>query len=204
MQDAMMHYIRLAWAVTLATGAACGRHGDKPVTGTAVPAGVYPTRGGGPNDYCYVFAHGAFPEQWRRLMGVIGREDAIEDPRFATPEARRANEMEVNEMIAAWTRQHDKIEVMRRLGAAGVPAGAVRDTMELQNDADFERRGIMQVMEHPALGPVKMVGWPVRHDGAPPRLRPAPLLGEHTAEVLGTWLGLAAGEVDGLKKDGAI
>jgi formyl-CoA transferase len=204
MQDAMMHYIRLAWAVTLATGGACGRHGDKPVTGTAVPAGVYPTAGGGPNDYCYVFAHGALPEQWRRLMTVIGREDAIADPRFATQEARRENEAEVNEMIAAWTRRHDKIEVMRRLGAAGVPAGAVRDTMELQNDPDFERRGIMQVMEHPALGPVKMVGWPVRHDGAPPKLRPAPLLGEHTAEVLGTWLGLAPGEVEGLRKDGVI
>jgi formyl-CoA transferase len=137
-------------------------------------------------------------------MTVIGREDAIADPRFATQEARRENEAEINEMIAAWTRRHDKIEVMRRLGAAGVPAGAVRDTMELQNDPDFERRGIMQVMEHPALGPVKMVGWPVRHDGAPPKLRPAPLLGEHTAEVLGTWLGLAPGEVEGLRKDGVI
>ena len=96
-------------------------------------------------------------------------------------------------MIAAWTRQHDKHEAMRILGDAGVPAGAVFDTMELTDDPDFERRGIMQTMQHPVAGPFKMPGWPVRFGGRTPKVEPAPLLGQHTNEVLGEWLGLDAG-----------
>jgi formyl-CoA transferase len=204
MQEAMMHYMRFAWALTLATGQAVGRTGDRPVSGTAVPAGLYPTKGGGANDYCYVFCHPAAPEQWRRLMGVIGREDVIGDPRFDTAEARRQNEAAVNELISTWTRQHDKLEVMARLGKAGVPSGAVRDSHELLHDPDFERRRFVQVIEHPTLGRTKMVAWPVRHDGAPPEVRPAPLLGQHNAEVLADWLGLDAKAVEGLKADGVI
>jgi uncharacterized membrane protein YeaQ/YmgE (transglycosylase-associated protein family) len=61
---------------------------------------------------------------------VIGREDLIGDPRFDTQAARLKHEREVDEMIAAWTRQHEKREAMRLLGSAGVPAGAIFDTME--------------------------------------------------------------------------
>ena len=64
-----------------------------------------------------------------------------------------------------------------------MPAGAVFDTMELQNDPTFEKRGIMQVMDHPN-GKFKMPTWPVRVDGKPPQLKPSPLLGQHGAEVL--------------------
>ena len=52
-------------------------------------------------------------------------------------------------MIAAWTRQHTKHEAMEIIGAAGIPAGAVLDTMELSNDPTFEQRGIMQTIDHP-------------------------------------------------------
>ena len=57
---------------------------------------------------------------------------------------------------------------MAQVGGAGIPAGAVLDTMELQNDPTFEQRGIMQVMQHPKHGPFKMPAWPVRVDGKPP------------------------------------
>jgi formyl-CoA transferase len=65
----------------------------------------------------------------RRLLEVIGRKDLIGDPRFDTAAARLKQEPEVDAMITAWTRQHDKREAMRVLGAAGVPAGAIFDTM---------------------------------------------------------------------------
>jgi formyl-CoA transferase len=93
---------------------------------------------------------------------------------------------------------------MRVLGEAGVPAGAIFDTMELTEDADFERRGIMQTMEHPTVGPFKMPGWPVRFSGRTPEVKPAPLLGQHTNEVLGEWLSLDADQIDQLDKDGVI
>ena len=115
---------------------------------------------------------------------MIGRKDLIGDPRFDTGAARQEHEPEIDEMIAAWTRRHDKREAMRVLGGAGVPAGAIFDTMELTDEADFERRGIMQTMEHPTAGPFKMPGWPVRFGGRTPKVKPAPLLGQHTNEVL--------------------
>ena len=109
---------------------------------------------------------------------MIGREDLIGDPRFDTQAARLEHEREVDEMIAAWTRQHEKREAMRLLGSAGVPAGAIFDTMELTEEADFERRGIMQTMQHPTIGAFKMQGWPVRFGGRTPQVKPAPLLGQ--------------------------
>jgi crotonobetainyl-CoA:carnitine CoA-transferase CaiB-like acyl-CoA transferase len=138
------------------------------------------------------------------LLEVIGRRDLIGDARFDTGVARQEREPEIDEMIAAWTSQHDKREAMRVLSGAGVPAGAIFDTMELTSEPDFERRGIMQMMEHPTAGPFKMPGWPVRFGGRTPEIKPAPLLGQHTNEVLREWLGLEVGEIDQLDKDGVI
>src|ERR1700749_2983788 len=92
-------------------------------------------------------------------------------------------EAEVDEIIAAWTRTRTKHDAMRAVGGAGIPAGAVLDTMELQNDQTFEQRGIMQVMQHPKHHPFKMPAWPVRVDGKPPRVSASPTLGQHTGEV---------------------
>ena len=92
---------------------------------------------------------------------------------------------------------------MRPTVSLGVPAGAVFDTMELQEDLSFEKRGIMQVMEHPN-GPFKMPTWPVRVDGKPPRVQPSPVLGQHNADVLNSWLGISADDVGKLKADGVI
>ena len=92
---------------------------------------------------------------------------------------------------------------MRIIGAAGVPAGAVLDTMELMNEPSFTERGILQTMDHPT-GPFKMPSWPVRFDGRPPKLDPAPLLGQHSAEILGEWLGMNAGDIETLRKEGVI
>ncbi len=201
---AMIHYIRIAFAAQAAMGHAAPRAGSSSVTGGNPPMGTFPCKGGGPNDYVYVYTSRANPEHWRRLLGVIGREDLLGDPRYDTPAARAERETEVNEMIAAWTRQHDKHEAMRIIGAAGIPSGAVLDTMELHNDPSFEQRGIMQTIQHPKIGAYKMPGWPVRFQGTPPPVSPAPLLGQHSRDVLGEWLGLGSGEIDSLKQNGVI
>ena len=106
--------------------------------------------------------------------------------------------------IAAWTRQHTKHEAMETIGAAGVPAGAVLDTMELYNDHTFEQRGIMQTVQHPTNGAFKMTAWPVRFSGNPPPVKPAPLLGEHTGDVLNHWLNLDDAAVGNLRGSGVV
>ncbi|MGH7154345.1 MAG: CaiB/BaiF CoA transferase family protein, partial [Acetobacteraceae bacterium] len=204
MQDAMFQYIRGAFSRQTTTGKAAGRAGNGSVMAHNPPMGIFPCKGGGANDYVYIYTSRANPEHWRRLLGVIGRENLVGDPRFETADARREHEDEVNAMISEWTTRHDKHDAMRIIGAAGIPAGAVLDTNELLHDPSFEQRGIMQTVQHPRVGPYKMATFPVRFSGRPTQLRPAPLLGEHTGDVLGQWLGLGADEVGSLRGQNVV
>jgi crotonobetainyl-CoA:carnitine CoA-transferase CaiB-like acyl-CoA transferase len=126
-EAAMLQYTRVALSNQATYGVAAKRNGAKVISGFAVPSGIYPCKPGGPNDYLYVYTSRTNPVHWQRLLEVIGRKDLIGDPRFDTAAARLKQEPEVDAMIAAWTRQHDKREAMRVLGGAGVPAGAVFD-----------------------------------------------------------------------------
>jgi formyl-CoA transferase len=205
MQDAMIHYMRVPFSRTQLSGQAQLRGGsDRSQPGGLVPSALYPCKPGGPNDYVYVFTSRANPEHWTRLLKAIGREDLAGDARYDTNQARSARAAEVDEIIAQWTRQHSKEEAMKIIGEAGVPAGAVFDTLELMNDPSLAKRGIMQTIEHPTTGEVKMPAWPVRFDGAPPRVKPSPLLGQHNAAVLGDWLGIGAAEVEALRAEGIV
>ncbi len=204
MQDAMLQFIRGAFATQTRTGRAAHRAGSGSVLAKNPPMGIFPCKGGGPNDYVYVYTSRANPEHWRRLLGVIGREELIGDPRYDTPAGRLEHEAEVDAMVAAWTRKHDKTEAMRIVGAAGIPAGAVLDTAELISDRSFADRGIMQTVQHPTIGPYTMPAWPVRFSGHPLEVKPAPLLGQHNNEVLDTWLGLGADQAGVLRRDGII
>jgi formyl-CoA transferase len=205
MQDAMVHYMRVPFSRTQLSGQAQLRGGsDRSQPGGLVPSALYPCKPGGPNDYVYVFTSRANPEHWTRLLKVIGRQDLGGDPRYDTNQARSQRAAEVDEIIAQWTRQHTKEEAMRIIGEAGVPAGAVFDTLELMNDASLAERGIMQTVEHPTTGTYKMPAWPVRFDGKPSRVKPSPLLGQHNAEVLSGWLGIGDPEIEALRTEGII
>src|ERR1700682_4511588 len=115
MQDAMLQYIRVALSTQATYGVAARRNGAKVLSGFAVPSGISPCKPNGPNDYVYVYPSRTNPAHWRRLLEVIGRKDLIGDPRFETGVARQEREPEVDEMIGAWAKQHDKREAMRLL-----------------------------------------------------------------------------------------
>ncbi|MGE0224221.1 MAG: CaiB/BaiF CoA transferase family protein [Acetobacteraceae bacterium] len=204
MQDAIMHYMRINFATNGLTGKAAERGGSKVPGVNNAPMGLYPCAPGGPNDYVYIMTSRANPDHWDRLLKLVGREDLIGNTRYDTPAKRVELEPEVDEIISAWTRQHNKMDAMRAVGEAGIPAGAVLDTAELNADTTFEQRGIMQTMIHPVHRPFKMPTWPVRVDGKPTRLKPSPVLGEHTDTVLSDWLGLNAEAIAALKADGAV
>jgi crotonobetainyl-CoA:carnitine CoA-transferase CaiB-like acyl-CoA transferase len=203
MQDAILHYIRNALSVTAKTGKPAPRVGAKSIAAANPPCNIYPCAPGGPNDYVYIYTSRANPAHWPTLLKAIGREDLVGDPRYETREARLQHEDEVDALIAGWTRTRDKHEAAHRVGAAGIPAARGRDTLELLNDADLERREIIQTMRHPT-GPFKTPAWPVRQDGRMRAVTPAPLLGEHSAEVLKDWLGMTAAQVEALRADKAI
>jgi crotonobetainyl-CoA:carnitine CoA-transferase CaiB-like acyl-CoA transferase len=203
MQDAQLQYSRSAFVQHARTGQPAMRNGAKSLAGGMAPAGIYPCKPGGPNDYVYIFTGPGNDEHWRRLLAAIGRRELIADPRFATREARARHEAEIDAMLAEWTRLHDKHEAMRLIGAAGVPAGAVFDSGDLLAEPSFAERGIIQTMRHPA-GELRMPTFPVRFDGAVASVEPSPLLGEHTAEVFGDWLGMSPRDVAGLREAGVV
>lgn len=203
MQDAQLNYIRGSFMMHARTGKPPMRNGAKSSFGGPPPADIYPCKPGGPNDWCYVFNSHNNPEHWRRLCGVIGRPELADDPEYLDRDKRAARGAEVDAMVADWTRQHTKHEAMEILGAAGIPAGAVFDTGDLLGEPTFADRGIIQTMDHPS-GTMQRPTFPVRFDGKPPELKPSPLLGEHNGEVFGSWLGMSAGDVGGLKDDGVI
>src|ERR1700741_3750775 len=183
------------------TGKAARPTGPRSGGGNNAPSGLYPAKGGGPNDYVYLTTSRANPEHWSRLMKLIGREELIEDPRFATGDLRVKNEKELDAIIGEWTRLHDKGEAMENFIAVGVLSGGVFDTMELQNEPSFEERGIMQTVHH-HNGDYKMATWPVRVDGKTVRLKGSPALGQDSAEVLENWVGLGRAAVAKLCSDG--
>jgi len=201
MQDAMLHYMRTNFSTQARTGKAVERDGTRSGGGSNAPSGLFACAPGGANDYVWIMTSRANPEHWARLCKVMGREELISDPRFATPNDRVKNDAALDAIISEWTRARTKHEAMAQVGGAGIPAGAVLDTMELQNDPSFEQRGIMQVMQHPKHAPFKMPAWPVRVDGKPPRVKASPVLGEHTSDVLSQWLGLSDAEVAKLRDD---
>ena len=198
MQDAMLQYIRGAFATLTRTGQPPPprRRRQRARAATRRWASIRAS-GGGPNDYVYVYTSRANPEHWRRLLGVIGREELLDDPRYATPAARAEHETEVDEMVAAWTRRHDKHEAMRILGEAGIPAGAVLDTTEFCNDPSFAARGIVQTMRAPDRGRLqnaRLAGALLRPPAAGRARRPC---SASTTDVLADWLGMVEALADG-------
>jgi crotonobetainyl-CoA:carnitine CoA-transferase CaiB-like acyl-CoA transferase len=107
-------------------------------------------------------------------------------------------------IISEWTCKHTKEEAIKLIGAAGVPAGAVFDTLERLNDPSLAERGIIQTVEHPTTGKVKIPAWPVRFDGQLTKVKPSPMLGEHVDNVLSSWLGMDGKGIAALREEGIV
>ena len=204
MQDAMTNFCRVAYATQANTGKAAERRGNQVILGSVAPSEAYQCKGDGPNDYCYIYSTRAHNRHWERIVSVIGREDMLQDPRFNSPENRALNMEAVDEAIGSWVKKHDKIEVMRILGEAGVAAGAVFDTMELQNDPSLRERGIFTTIDHPIHGKFTMPAFPIRlsHSNVP--IQPAPLLGADNKAIYGDMLGFSDDEITKFSEAGCI
>jgi formyl-CoA transferase len=204
MQEAVINFGRIAYGAHALWGRVPPRNGNQSVLGTSAPSEVYPCKGDGPNDYCYIYTTRAGNHQWERLCRVIGHDALIDDPRFKQPQDRFKHREELDAIIAAWTSTRDKRDVMERLGSAGVPAGAVFDTDELLNDPFLRKRGMFVTIDHPVRGEFTMPGWPVKMSDSDVPVTAAPLLGQHNEQVYGGWFGYTSAEVRGLRDEQII
>jgi formyl-CoA transferase len=200
MQDAVVNLSRVAMMGHYLGDIPAQRRGNR-VTALA-PTDLYPCAPGGPNDYAFLIT--TTQEMWESLLKAIGRADIITDPRFADQRNRNKHFDELFAAIAAWTRQRSKFEVMRVLGEAGVPCGAVLDSGDVLANEHLKARGMITSIEHPIRGTFTMPGCAVQLSESPVEVHPAPLLGQHNTEVYGTLLGMTATDLAGLKDEGVL
>ena len=156
---------------------------------------------GGPNDYCYVIIQ---PPVWPALAKIAGRPELVEDPAYATPEARIKHLDEVFGVIEQWTMRHDKREVMRLLMEADVPCGPILSMKDLIEDPGLARRQMIADVTHQRRGAFTTVGCPLILSDSPAEIASSPLLGEHTAEILREALGYDEAEVERLRAEGVV
>lgn len=198
MQDAVVNLVRVSLRDHQRLGTVVARNGNQ--LGPLVPATTYRCAPGGPNDYVFILAQ---QQMWHPLLRAIGRKDLIGDPRYETAEARLQRRTEVNALIEAWTSQRTKHVVMQILAEAGVPCGACQDTGEVLNDPHLRAREMIVEVEHPVRGPYLTAGNPIKLSASSVTITTAPLLGQHTTELL-TELGYSTAEMAALREEGVI
>lgn len=153
----------------------------------------------------YMVVGAAGEAVWRRLCGAVGRPELADDPRFAKNPQRVENREDLIQILASIFRRRDTATWMDLLREAGVPCAPVQTVDQVFNAAQVKHREMVTEVHHPTAGTIRTAGLPVKLSATPASIRlPPPLLGQHTAEVLGTWLGLDADSVDRLKKDGVV
>jgi benzylsuccinate CoA-transferase BbsF subunit len=154
----------------------------------------------------WVFIACETQQQFESLCALMGQPDLCSDPRFATNEARVANQDELDALIGRWTRPRRRYDVMRKCQESGVIAAAVQSAEDrVEYDPQLKHRDMHPVVHHPELGDFEYEGYPVKFSRTPAFVHGrAPVLHEHNRYVYGELLGLSDEEITSLQDRGVI
>ncbi|MGW6701562.1 CaiB/BaiF CoA transferase family protein [Nocardia sp. NPDC055049] len=172
---------------------------DKPRMGnrgtSVAPCDLYEVTDG------WVLLQVAGQPMFRRWCRLIGREDLMDDPRFAGDDLRWQHSDFLNDLMQDWCRGRTKVEVLAALEQFKLPAAPMHSTQDVLEDPHVEKLGYLERIDYPgASKPVPIVGTPFRMSRTPGRIRRrAPLLGEHTGQILAD-LGYSPDEVADLRE----
>jgi crotonobetainyl-CoA:carnitine CoA-transferase CaiB-like acyl-CoA transferase len=154
----------------------------------AAPQGTYRCRG----EDAWLALAVACDAHWEALRRALGNPSWARDPALARAAGRRAAHDALDAQLAAWCAERAPEEAAQALLDAGCPAAPLLNGFALFPNPQLEARGFFQTLAHPVTGRTRYPGLPMRFSSFDPRARrtPAPLLGQHNAEVLGGELGL--------------
>ena len=178
-----------------------GRLAGRPSRASAVGGGMHPCADG----YFLITGGARFIPN---IIRMIGMEELLDQPEWSTPDGR-AHPDRIDEFLAyliPWTLERTKAEIRVEAEKHAVLGGPLNTIEDLMNDEQFVARGYFQEIDHPETGPIKYPGFHFQlhrgEDPMPPRRR-APLLSEHTAEILAE-IGISGGELERLERDKII
>ena len=183
-------------AIYLATGENPGPSGSAHIL--AAPYQAFPTADG------WINVGGANQANWERIVKVIGAPQLADDPRFRTNGDRMRTLKELTPLVAERLRKRPSADWVREFEAAGVPVGPVNRIGDMLADPQVIAREMVVEVDHPKAGRTKAIGFPVKFSRTPTRVeRAAPVLGEHTDEILRS-LGYDAARIRELRAEGAV
>ena len=183
-------------AIYFATGRSPGPTGSAHLL--TAPYQAFATRDG------WINIGGANQANWERIADVLGRPEWRADERFATNTARMANLHALTDAMSAVLVTRTKAEWIAAFDAAGVPVGPVNTIGEALEHPQTRARDMVVEVDHPRAGATRALGCPLHFSRTPTRItRAAPLLGEHTREVLREY-GYEDTDIDALIRDGVV
>jgi formyl-CoA transferase len=153
-----------------------------------------------PNAYIYFITQAPV---WEAICKVIGREEWLTDPRYATPKARLPHLKDIFDQIEEWTKTKTKFEAMDILNEHDIPCGPILSMKEIADEPSLRATGTVVEVDHPTRGKYLTVGNPINMSDSPSDVKRSPLLGEHTDEVLAE-LGYAADQIAALRTEKVI
>jgi crotonobetainyl-CoA:carnitine CoA-transferase CaiB-like acyl-CoA transferase len=147
---------------------------------------------------------GANQRNWERLLECLGAPELGEDPRFALNSERMANLDALVEVLSVYFKKRTSEDWLNALEAAGIPAGPVLTIKEMHADPQVIARDMVPQTDHPVAGRVQTIGLPVKLSVTPGGVvRPAPLFGQHSHEVLAE-AGYSNDEIAALLESGGV
>jgi formyl-CoA transferase len=153
-----------------------------------------------PNAYLYFITQAPV---WAQICKVIGKEEWITHPDYATPAARLPRLKHVFDTVEAWTRTKTKFEAMEELNKHDIPCGPILSMEELAQEPSLRATGTIVEVDHPKRGKYLSVGNPIKLSDSPTEVTRSPLLGEHTEQVLAE-LGLSTADIGKLRAEKVI
>jgi crotonobetainyl-CoA:carnitine CoA-transferase CaiB-like acyl-CoA transferase len=170
----------------------------------AVPHNAYRTCGGGHNDWCVIACFS--DEEWEALVRIMGSPQWATDADLSGLPGRIRRQEDMDQNIEAWTQTLEKYELAAMCQDAGVRAMPVQSSQDrVENDPQLRERGMFMEFDHPVLGRREYQGVPFKLSKTSAEVRgPAPLIGQHTREVMEGLLGMSRREVLDGYDDGTL